>query len=62
MPPRNLDSASKDYREHLGELGRKIVQIVDAALRCLHHSHVHIFITVTSPVNCHLLPVTPAIT
>jgi len=29
---RNLDSASKDYREHLGELGRKIVQIVDAAL------------------------------
>jgi len=29
---RNLDSASKDYSDHLGELERKIVQIVDAAL------------------------------
>ena len=29
---RNLDSAAKDYSDHLGEVERKIVQIVDAAL------------------------------
>ena len=30
---RNLDSAARDYSDHLGELERKIIQIVDAALQ-----------------------------
>ena len=30
---RNFDHASRDFRDHLGELERKIVQIVDAALQ-----------------------------
>ena len=30
---RNMDSAARDYSDHLGELERKIIQIVDAALQ-----------------------------
>ena len=30
---RNFEQAEKDYSDHLGELERKIVQIVDAALQ-----------------------------
>ena len=29
---RNFDNAAKDYQEHLAELDKKIVQVVDAAL------------------------------
>ena len=29
---RNFDNASKDYQEHLAELDKKIIQVVDAAL------------------------------
>ena len=28
-----MDSAARDYSDHLGELERKIIQIVDAALQ-----------------------------
>ena len=31
--PRNLDNAARDYSDHLGEIERKIIQIVDAALQ-----------------------------
>jgi len=30
---RNLDNAARDYSDHLGEIERKIIQIVDAALQ-----------------------------